>query len=102
MRLKRLFFGFVFATCFVAREDFIDEISRAIVTIGKAFFDEVGIFADDFDVEHGGKGDFLNPQGAYPISVSLAKVESSHRIDRVDLSQPKWHGESVTVANGFI
>tara|TARA_B100000900_G_scaffold409883_1_gene426566 strand:+ start:1820 stop:2086 length:267 start_codon:yes stop_codon:yes gene_type:complete len=43
---------------------------------------------------------FLNPQGAYPISVSLAKVESSHRTDRLDLSQPKWHRESVTVANG--
>ena len=71
------------------------------MSICEAFFDEVGIFADDFDVEHGKKGDFLNPQGAYPISASLAKVESSHRIYRVDLSQPKWHGECVTVANRF-
>ena len=47
--------GFVFAAGLVAGEDFVDEVGRAIVTVGEAFFDEVGIFADDFDVEHGGK-----------------------------------------------
>ena len=36
------------------------------MTIGEAFFDEVGIFADDFDVERGGRVDIFESARRLP------------------------------------
>ena len=50
--LELLFFGFGGAAFFVEGDDFVDELPMVAAALLETFFDGVGVFTDDADVEH--------------------------------------------------